>query len=79
MISSMILKVVATGRGWGNKLDATEKRVTIGGVDCLVKEFDAWEGPLEAGKQGQFYRFTSFTPISFRDDRRHSGFPGEGA
>lgn len=66
----MILKVVATGRQWGDKVDARETRQSIAGVACIVSEADAWDGPTEPGGKGQFFRFTSVRPASgIRDDR----------
>jgi hypothetical protein len=70
----MILKVIATGRQFGDKKDAIEQRVTVGGVKCVVKELDAWEGPEVAGASGQYFRHTWLeTDAAVRDDRRERG------
>ena len=66
----MLLQVIATGRKWGQKLDPSEKSLSINGVRCVVKEFDAWEGGDGKQEKQQFFRCTSIelaTPI--RDDR----------
>lgn len=66
----MLLKVIATGRQWGDKVDARETRQTIAGVACMVCEFDAWDGPTDANQQGQYFRYTAFEPAgAVRDDR----------
>jgi hypothetical protein len=67
----MLLRVIATGRQWGNKVEETTSAVTISGIKCLLREFDAWEGGdgTPHAKQ-QYYRFISVEPAEkIRDDR----------
>ena len=70
----MLLKVVATGRQWGDKIDEKVTRQMIGGVPCIVREFDGWDGGEFDGKTlgpQQFYRFTVIEPEKpIRDDRK---------
>lgn len=66
----MILRVIGTGRKWGQKLEPTEKSITIAGVACTLREWDAWEGGDGTSRQ-QFFRYTSIEPAGeIRDDRR---------
>lgn len=65
----MLLKVIATGRDWSNKLAPSEAIQAVAGVRCKITEFDAWDGPTQAGERGQYFRFTSLSPVAVRDDR----------
>ena len=66
----MILKLIATGRPWGNKVAPSISTPSIGGVKCIVTEQDIWEGPDNADQQGQYYRGTWLELASkARDDR----------
>jgi len=56
---SLTLRCVATGRKWGDKAPETVKKVSIAGVPCIIREFDTWDGPVEAGESGQYYRWSS--------------------
>lgn len=64
----MLLKVIATGRQ--AKVDEKQTRTTIGGVTCVVREFDAWEGGDGGEVRQQYFRCTSIEPEHrIRDDR----------
>lgn len=52
----MILKATPTGRPWGDKRDPVEKAITVQGCRCVVSECDVWNGPLEPGQHGEYFR-----------------------
>lgn len=70
----MLLKMIATGRQWGDKRDPQTSHIKIGGVDCVVTECDSWEGSTTADGQGQYYR-AAFLEVAgkVRDDRFTGG------
>lgn len=66
----MILKVIGTGRQWGDKVEEKISKVTLAGVTCVIREFDAWEGGDGALVRQQFFRFTVLeVEGTVRDDR----------
>jgi len=69
-LPSLTMKVVATGRQWGDKVEGTAKPVSIAGIPMRVREFDAWDGGDGAiGHVQQYYRWTVLEHISPpRDD-----------
>jgi hypothetical protein len=64
------LKILATGRRYGDKREADTRNLTINGVQISVVERDIWEGPVEAGEEGRYFRQTEIVgPARHRDDR----------
>lgn len=45
-----LISKVPTGRDWGNKMPETRKGA--------ITQNDVWEGPVEAGERGEYYRCT---------------------
>lgn len=55
----VLIAVKPTGRAFGDKVDAQETSVTIGGVKCRVIEDDRWEGGVQSeGVRQQYHRCT---------------------
>ena len=65
----MLLKVIETGRRWGDKREDSVTSVSVAGVKCTVTEYDSWSGPIEVGQSGQYFRVATVEPVAVRDDR----------
>lgn len=63
----MIVKRTESGRGFGNKREfAIVRKFKENGIAFIEYEFDAWEGPIEAGQKGQYIRCRTRAPYSDR-------------
>jgi hypothetical protein len=66
----MLLKMIATGRDFGDKVEPKVTKLSVGGVACVVTEDDRWEGPTFPGGPRQYYRATWLETVNkVRDDR----------
>jgi hypothetical protein len=65
--STMTIRAVRTGRDWGAKVDPVERRERVAGVPVILREFDAWDGPIAAGERGEYIRHTTLTPAEALD------------
>ena len=67
MRTSYTIRAARTGRDWGKKIDPVERRDKIAGVPVVVREFDAWDGPTQAGERGEYIRHTTITAVEKTD------------
>lgn len=50
------MRLVPTGRKWGDKRDPEKAKVKMAGASVVVHSQDFWEGPVEAHETGQYMR-----------------------
>jgi hypothetical protein len=63
----VIVKRTETGRGFGDKREfAVVRKFKENDIAMIEYEFDAWEGPVEAGQKGQYHRCRARVPYSER-------------
>ena len=59
MSQVFVLSRKSTGRRFGDKKPEATARLKLEGVAIKATAWDAWEGPIEPGDQGEYHRIVS--------------------